>query len=691
MQRNYHTQVPVTSTDGSGRLLKISGTGAKRTMSMRSTMNTVGHWMQSVDFSKHRSLSLPSVAKRSGEAQEKQRAENRRLSFRKKMGLNKSFLGSTSTIMTGMLQKVRRKSSTQSSSDESDSESYGFRKNKPSAVTYTEADINELFPTVGKAEKPLGSCLEVDALELFQTVGNKKSLREESEQSSNSKEPSPTSVQSDGSQERPASGNFPVITGGPQEFAVSRALEEFRKEKQAVSETKNVVEINAPSPDGATVTESTPKSVPVSPVSPIRQAVMSRMLSVDSASVIRNDRRRNLSPQRTISEDENQVFVFGSNRLELPSQKQVSFEEDDSRSLYSYRSSRVSSRRQSTEESIDTDDEWYRYELRKLELMEEAQKYEDEVSGIQPNDGVKIKMGRVFEELLSHVRPFPSQDSLKAATKRLNREMTFDQEAPDASHDVHSHEISWMNSNTEKIEHSAASNSKSPESAFFSGPSDSRHSSLRVSESQETSVDENNRDPAAGFFIYGMETSSHVDTLQQKEPRDPRTEIKYEATVVSGPQPAPEVVQISSPVEDEDAKERGYSSGDTSGPDENPPSLGEDDEENQLEYPPQKEGVVQEISEASNDHPEVTVTGPEQEREQTPECLPPELSPQDSFENSTSPSGMPLMGKNKWKLLKTLKEKKEDAMKSVDLPVVGTPVSKKKSDSLTRCWRNGNI
>ncbi|CAG7822724.1 unnamed protein product [Allacma fusca] len=59
-------------------------------------------------------------------------------------------------------------------------------------------------------------------------------------------------------------------------------------------------------------------------------------------------------------------------RLDLPSQRTLS-EEEDTRSTHSYRSSRVSSRRQSTEDSIDSEDEWYKYELRKLEELERQQ------------------------------------------------------------------------------------------------------------------------------------------------------------------------------------------------------------------------------------------------------------------------------------------------------------------------------
>lgn len=51
--------------------------------------------------------------------------------------------------------------------------------------------------------------------------------------------------------------------------------------------------------------------------------------------------------------------------------------EDDSRSNHSWRStSRISSRRQSTEESIDSDDEWYCYELKQLEELEKKTHFE---------------------------------------------------------------------------------------------------------------------------------------------------------------------------------------------------------------------------------------------------------------------------------------------------------------------------
>jgi hypothetical protein len=72
--------------------------------------------------------------------------------------------------------------------------------------------------------------------------------------------------------------------------------------------------------------------------------------------------------------------LSNKNRLDLPTQRTLS-EEEDTRSTHSYRSSRVSSRRQSTEESIDSEDEWYKYELRKLEELERQQMAAIESSG----------------------------------------------------------------------------------------------------------------------------------------------------------------------------------------------------------------------------------------------------------------------------------------------------------------------
>lgn len=88
--------------------------------------------------------------------------------------------------------------------------------------------------------------------------------------------------------------------------------------------------------------------------------------------------------------------------------------DEDNKSTHSYRStSRISSRRQSTEDSIDSEDEWYCYELRKLEELERQSEtiHETDMSAIlvedtegeaeiyQPDEDIKEKMSVVLEEL----------------------------------------------------------------------------------------------------------------------------------------------------------------------------------------------------------------------------------------------------------------------------------------------------
>ncbi|KAF2363054.1 hypothetical protein FHG87_006198, partial [Trinorchestia longiramus] len=104
-------------------------------------------------------------------------------------------------------------------------------------------------------------------------------------------------------------------------------------------------------------------------------------------------RAASLHPQRTYSED------------------------DDNRSMRSYRSSRMSSRRQSTEDSIDSDDEWYRYEIRKLELQETNQWKDIDPADcypLNPDETVRRRMTVVLCELQGKIPRAPANDELAA-------------------------------------------------------------------------------------------------------------------------------------------------------------------------------------------------------------------------------------------------------------------------------------
>lgn len=130
--------------------------------------------------------------------------------------------------------------------------------------------------------------------------------------------------------------------------------------------------------------------------------------------------------------------------LEIPNLR-GSTEDEDSRSMHSYRStSRVSSRRQSTEESIDSEDEWYCYELRKLEELERLNDEDSarDIMLLEPDEKVKEKMTFVLQEL-----------RIKAGTVSTETRIKI----RDAN--------SFEEDNTSSV--------KSIESAIFSGGSDS--------------------------------------------------------------------------------------------------------------------------------------------------------------------------------------------------------------------------
>ncbi|KAJ1522053.1 hypothetical protein ONE63_002368 [Megalurothrips usitatus] len=110
-----------------------------------------------------------------------------------------------------------------------------------------------------------------------------------------------------------------------------------------------------------------------------------------------------------------------------------SLEDDDNRSTHSWRStSRVSSRRQSTEDSIDSEDEWYWYELRKLEEMERQSQLDhtdrDEALPIlatqyEQEDEAKQQMSFVLQELRLKVQPTPSIEETSQYAQEIQSEV----------------------------------------------------------------------------------------------------------------------------------------------------------------------------------------------------------------------------------------------------------------------------
>ncbi|KAG7203572.1 hypothetical protein KM043_013615 [Ampulex compressa] len=113
--------------------------------------------------------------------------------------------------------------------------------------------------------------------------------------------------------------------------------------------------------------------------------------------------------------------------------------DEDSRSTHSYRStSRVSSRRQSTEELIDSEDEWYCYELRNLQELERQSQMQIEMGEVlveepeepyRPDETVKERMSFVLKELklkASVKTKQPAEEAEDLARSRIEEAATMD-------------------------------------------------------------------------------------------------------------------------------------------------------------------------------------------------------------------------------------------------------------------------
>ncbi|XP_065370735.1 uncharacterized protein LOC135962771 [Calliphora vicina] len=137
--------------------------------------------------------------------------------------------------------------------------------------------------------------------------------------------------------------------------------------------------------------------------------------------------------------------------LEIPSLTASSKEDEDNRSQYSYRTL-SSSRRQSTEDSIDTDDEYFCYELRQLDELEKQQKQEqqqledqqqrqeeaeenqqlfnqidqltahnhreDDIDEYEPDEKIRAQMSEVLQELKHKVKLQPEMTQTYRRTSK---------------------------------------------------------------------------------------------------------------------------------------------------------------------------------------------------------------------------------------------------------------------------------
>ncbi|XP_018365120.1 PREDICTED: uncharacterized protein LOC108762575 isoform X2 [Trachymyrmex cornetzi] len=240
---------------------------------------------------------------------------------------------------------------------------------------------------------------------IFQTVGDIKRSTGSSDEAPNEKAPKLPPVT--------------LIGGSSMEFAVSRALGKYRqRQSSTVSDEQLVTDENnekKPTEEGPTQTLETSFEYP-------EDVSEKSEKSEKSGSAKLPELVTSLSEEAPPSEGSPSTSIRGYNTtggtrflprhqqsLEIPwTGSRPGEPDEDNRSTHSYRStSRVSSRRQSTEDSIDSEDEWYCYELRKLEELErqsememtEALIEEPEDEVYQPDETVKEKMSFVLKEL----------------------------------------------------------------------------------------------------------------------------------------------------------------------------------------------------------------------------------------------------------------------------------------------------
>ncbi|KAJ0175211.1 hypothetical protein K1T71_009352 [Dendrolimus kikuchii] len=204
--------------------------------------------------------------------------------------------------------------------------------------------------------------------------------------------------------EETLSENSKSYSGSSQEFAVSRALGKYRLRKSSSVSDEQMSDTSPPK-------QEIEKEESVEELSNQKEKKVRKPSTPEIVSVVQEDTitfpERSPSIQSTRGLP-NKFQPRHQQSLDIPNKH----DDDDSRSTHSWRSgSRVSSRRQSTEDSIDSEDEWYCYELRKLEEMEhqsqleaerqqtltEEPEFEDTTE--EPNDILKERMSYVLREL----------------------------------------------------------------------------------------------------------------------------------------------------------------------------------------------------------------------------------------------------------------------------------------------------
>lgn len=421
----------------------------KRTNTLKSAMNSVSHWLPDLHLSKrHRSYSLPSGARREDYCDSRSSTTTKSTHSggvpRKK---KKNVLVST---VSGILQKAKRRSyhhHTQSLSDPEQSENEWVLKRASSVMSEDDRsedscsvfsenqDMENMFAKVvtSKARPPRRNepsetqppKTEIPPVALVETqdqeLNNVENYTGEEEVSGKSTGSGSSSIfptigdvkksaaPSDKSDESVTSEsrNFPqmALGGASMEFAVSRALGKYRQRQTTVSDDDQPEreDFNERMDEEETLQNETTECIAE------EKPVIVEHKSIDSEQRQASTEENQISegsPASSFRSHMGKYFPRHQQSLEIPG---IGREDDDNRSTHSWRSgSRVSSRRQSTEDSIDSEDEWYCYELRKLEEMEKYAQVEAEIGqplmeepedSYEPCEEVKERMSFVLREL----------------------------------------------------------------------------------------------------------------------------------------------------------------------------------------------------------------------------------------------------------------------------------------------------
>ncbi|XP_014285113.1 protein unc-13 homolog B isoform X1 [Halyomorpha halys] len=389
----------------------------KKHATLRHAMSQVSNWLPDLHLHKrHRSYSLPAGVRKEDLVKTKEGAK----ATRKK---KKHPLVST---MSGILQKAKRKghhghslsdpeqsepewggrSLTEDSEDSvfSDAQDNIYsiiptsspQKSNPensqptvsnSVSTYSEQvpEVPFTEPSVVEEETPIVTLQQspepppaenADSTALFQTIGEVKKASQ----------PKEDEVKED------VAVTVPVGQAS-REFAVSRALGRYRRRQSSQEAGDEVLAIITQDEEAEEMRRNE-----------IFERISSEEIRHMEAAQQDNNRQPHPRPP-----------ARHQTSLEIPWGGRISADlDEDNRSTHSCRStSRVSSRRQSTEDSIDSEDEWYCYELRKLEAMEHQQQINELPFDESPprvvtpplDESVRINMTSLMKELQEKIMP----------------------------------------------------------------------------------------------------------------------------------------------------------------------------------------------------------------------------------------------------------------------------------------------